>query len=142
HVPGHKAALRAALTGIISKAPLGLALEHAGAALGAAPRHMLHDGLGVLALREARACQEAAKAAVLDDHLPAAQLADLLGLLLGHLEAGVLEGFLRLLHVLVEAGIEIGKHLLPGKLALLYLVELLLHMRGKGHINDILEALL
>ena len=103
---------------------------------------MLHDGLGVLALREARACQEAAKAAVLDDHLPAAQLADLLGLLLGHLEAGVLEGFLRLLHVLVEAGIEIGKHLLPGKLALLYLVELLLHMRGKGHINDILEALL
>src|SRR5699024_7376626 len=84
HVPGHKAALRAALTGIISKAPLGLALEHAGAALGAAPRHMLHDGLGVLALREARACQEAAKAAVLDDHLPAAQLADLLGLLLGH----------------------------------------------------------
>ena len=100
---------------------------------------MLHDGLGVLALREAGARQEAAKAPILDDHLSAAQLTDLLGLLLGDLEPGVLEGLLGLLHIPVKALVEVFQYLLPGDFPLLDQIQLLLHMGGELHVDDVLE---
>ena len=73
HVPGHEAAGSAGLAGVVSVAPLGLALEHSAAAFGAAAGHPLHQGLCVLAVREAGTGQEFAEAAHLDDHLSAAQ---------------------------------------------------------------------
>ena len=119
---------------------LGLALEHTAPALGAAARHMLHDGLGVFAFGVARTGQEFAEAAQTDDHPAPAELADLVRDLLGDLDAGVLQRLLGSLHLGVEAGIEIAEDLLIAALAGLDVVELVFHPGSELHVDHVVEA--
>ena len=139
HVPSHEAALGPLLTGIVGIALFGLSLQHAAAALRAPARHPLHNGLGVLALRIAGASHKAAKAAHFDHHIPAAQLTNLIGFLIGHLQPGVLQGFFRFLHLLVEALVEVPQDVLPVPLALFHLVQAVFHVGGKLNVNDVVE---
>ena len=116
HVPGHEAAGRAALTGVIGIAALALALEDGAAALRAAARHFFRDGLRELALRIAGTGEEFAEPARLHDQIAAADLALLLGDLIRHLEPGILERLLGVEHLLMEIGIELLQHVFPAAL--------------------------
>ena len=107
HVPGHKATLSPLLAGVIGVALLRLPLQHAAAAFRAPAWHTFHNGLGVFALRIPGAGHKAAKTAHLDDHLSTAQLANLIGFLIGHLQSRVLQGLLRVLLLLMETLVEV-----------------------------------
>ena len=102
---------------------------------------MLHQRLGVAALREARTGQESSEPTGFDDHFPSAQLASLIGFLFRHLQAHALQRFLGILQLLAETVIEFRQKGLPLLLALLHGVQTGLHIGGKLHINDIVEPL-
>lgn len=85
--------------------------------------------------------QKPAKAAALDDHFAPAQLTDLIGLFIRHLDAHTVESFLGILHLAVEILIEIAQDGLPADLSGLDLVELVLHIRRELDIDDVAEAL-
>ena len=118
------------------------ALHQPPAALGAAARHLHHQRHGEAALGIARAGQEAAEPAGLDHQVPPALGADLLADLVGHLDAGTLQIFFRLLQVLVKVSVKFPQHALPGRGALLHGVQLLLHMGGEFQIGDVGEFFL
>ena len=103
---------------------------------------MFDNGLGERALRPARAGQEAAELAVFDHKVPPAQITDLVGLLYGDLDTGPLEGLLGLLHLLVEALVEVAQNGLIGQLAGLHLVKAVFHAGGELHVDDVVEAVL
>ena len=142
YIPGHEAAFLSTLTGIEGIALFGLALEHTAAALGAAAGHTLHQRLGVLALREARAGQELAEAAHFDDHLPAAELTDLVGLLLGHLQSDTLQCRLCILQLFFKILVKIRQQILPVLLSRFHSVQTVFHIGSEAHVYNILEALL
>src|SRR5262249_26347718 len=93
----------------------------------------------VITLRVARAAEEEAVAADALEEFALAALLTLLprgnaGLVGLHLPLGLLE-------VELKALVESLDRFLPGQLAFLDLVELLLHARGEADIEDVLEAL-
>ena len=70
-VPGDELARRVFVAGIVDKAARGLFLDDLCAADRAGCARVLGDRLGIRAFREARAGEELAEAAGLDDHMPA-----------------------------------------------------------------------
>ena len=141
HIPGHKATLGALLAGIISIALFGLALEHTAAAFGAPARHPLHNGLRILTLRVTGAGQKPAEPARLDHHIPATDLANLVGDLLRHLEAHILQCLLCVGQLFAEIRVEIGQNLLPGQFTFFHLIQLLLHTGSEFYVHNVIESL-
>src|SRR5437870_3894233 len=107
-------------------------LDHADLAL------LLDEVLGVLAVRIARAGQEAAHAAPLDHHRAAALLAHQIGGLLLALHVAHLR--FRRLEALLERLVELAHHGLPVDLPFLDLVQLLLHPRRELHVHHAREG--
>ena len=139
--PGHKATVGAPLTAIVGIATLGLTLEDGAAALGAAARHFLHDGLGILALGEAGTGQEFTETADLDHHVPPAFLADLLGYFVGYFQPDTLQCCFRIGHFPMETLVKICQNGMPLAFACLHIVQLGFHVGGKLHIDDVLEMI-
>src|SRR5699024_302267 len=92
-VPGHEIApgslvlVAVVLTAVVGVAVAGGLLEDAATALGAPAGHGHHQWLGEGALRVAGAGQEATETSALDHHFPPADVADLVALLGGDLQA-------------------------------------------------------
>ena len=127
------------LTAVVIITALGFFLQQPGAALGAGHAGVLGDGLGVFTLRIARAGQEFAEAAVFDDHSTAAELADLIGFLIGDLDALFVQIDLRLLQLRGKVRIKLPQDLPVIHLAGFHLVQLGLHGGGELDIHDILK---
>ena len=153
HVPGHEiAALGLHLAVQVLAAVVGVLLvglfAHTGAlhqtapALGAPAGHLHHQRLGEGALRPAGAGQKPPEPAHLHHHFPAAQVAHLVGLLVGHLDALPVQLGLRLFQLRVETGVELAQHLLPLGLPRLHLVQAALHLGGEVGVHDVREFLL
>ena len=130
------------LTAVIGVAVPGGLLQDAAAALGALAGHLDDQGLRKRTVREAGAGQEAAKPPGLHHHLPPAHVADLVGDLVGDLDAGAVQVFLGLLHLLAEVLVEIAQDLLPVLFAILDFVQAALHVGGEGIVHDVLELVL
>ena len=131
-----------ALTGVIGKALAGRALEQAAAAGRALAGHLDDDGHRETALRVARAGEEAAEAAVFIHELAPAVRADLVRLLIRHLEVLALELDFGVVEVCVKVLIIFAQHVLPRHLAGLDLVEIRLHIGGELQIDDVAEIFL
>ena len=133
-----------AVVGVLLARLLALAgtLEQAAAALGTLAGHLHHQRHGEIALRPAGAGQEAPKPPGLDDQVPAALGADLLGHLVGHLDALAVQLLLSFVKLRLKVIIECREHLLPVHAALFHLVQLFLHLGGEGGVHDVLELVL
>lgn len=100
------------------------ALHQPSAALRAAARHLDHERHGEAAFGIAGAGEEGGlEAAGLDDELASAFGADLLRLLVGHLEMDALELLFRLLEIGFKAAVKFTQNILPRDLAPLDGVE-------------------
>ena len=152
HIPGHEIAPGAfvggvePLTAVIGILLAGLfadagALHEPPAALGAAARHLHHQGLGEGALRISGTGQEPAEPAGLDYHIAAAYVALLLGDLVGDLQIYALHVLLHLLEIALETAVKLPQQLLPGDLAAFHLIQLVLHPGGELHVHNVREAL-
>ena len=135
-VPRHERTGRVFLTAQIAIAAFGLLFDDAGAAQRALDAGVLDNRLGELALRIVRAREELAEAAELDDHLTAAVFADFLGLLRTDLDTLSLHVGLGLLQCGGEIVIEPVENLHIADLALLDLVQLLLHLGGEAQVGN------
>ena len=131
-----------ALTSVVGKALAGRALEQTAAAGRALAGHLDDDGHRKAALRVAWAGKEAAEAAVFIHELAPAVRADLVRLLIRHLEMLALELDLGVVEVRVKVFIILAQHVLPRHLAGLDLVEVRLHVGGELQIDDVAEVLL
>ena len=142
HIPGHEVAVGVALTAVVDAALSALALQHTAlAALGADAAGVLHEALGAAALGEAAAGQELAVLAHLDDHGTAAEVADLAGRLVRHLDLLAFHVLLGLLEAGGEALVEVVHGLVPVRLAALDLIEVFFHLCREVHVHDVGELL-
>ena len=75
--------------------------------------HLDHDRLGKAALWIPRAGQKTAEAPRLDDKVPSADLTDLVGDLVGDLDAHAVQRLLRAVQFLVKAAVKLVDDVLP-----------------------------
>ena len=151
HIPGAELAgsrlrlgggvVLAAIVGILLAAVLAHtgALHQPSAAHGAAAGHLHHQRHGEAAIGITGASQELAESAVTLHQILAAYRTDLLA-----------DGR-RNIHILAVAGVaqaaleiavEITDYIFPGHIAFFHAVKLILHMRGKLQIGDVVKILL
>ena len=131
-----------AFTGIVGKALARCPLEQTAAAGRALTGHLDHDGHREAALRVAGAGKEAAEAAVFVHELAPAVRADLVRLLIRHLEVLALKLDLGVVEVCVKVLIILAQQILPRDGSGLDLVEIGLHVGGEFQVDDIAEILL
>ena len=120
---------------------LTLTLEDRATTLGTTTGHFFNNRLGALTLRETGASKELTEAADLNDHVSATFITFLLGDFVRHFDPGPLQSRLCFLHLLVEIPVKAFQHIAPVALAGFHIIQLILHMRGEFHIDDILETL-
>ena len=134
----------AAVVGVLLPVFLALSrpLHQPPAALGAAARHLHHQGHGEIALREAWAGQEAPKPSGFHHQIPPAFRAHFRGHFVRHLDAHALQVLLRLFQALVEVPVKVPQNPLPGDAAPLHEVQLLLHMGGELEVGNVGEFVL
>ena len=138
-IPGHELTGGVFIAAVVHIAARGFLLDYLCAAHRAGRAGVLGDRLGVGALREARAGEELAEPAGLDDHVAAALFADHVRDLILDLDTLALEVDLRLLQRVLKTVIEVVQQLDIVQLARLDLVELLLHVGGELVVRDRLE---
>ena len=131
-----------ALTGVVGKALARRPLEQTAAAGRALAGHLDDDRHREAALRVAGTGKEAAKAAVFVHELAPAVRADLVRLLIRHLEVLALKLDLSVVEVCVKVLIILAQQVLPRDGSGLDLVEIGLHVGGEFQVDDIAEILL
>ena len=129
----------AAVVGVTVAAGL---LQNAAAALGTLAGHLDDQRFCEGALRIAGAGQEPSEPSGFDDHLLAADVADLIGKLVGNLDPLAVQVLFRLLQLSVESLIETVEHILPVLLARLHCVQVFLHFGGESGVHHVLELIL
>ena len=102
---------------------------------------MLHQRLGIFAVRESGTSQEFTETAHLDDHFPTAELADFVSFLIGHLQPLAFHGNFCIGQFLAETFVEFAQQSFPVLLTLFHGIQSGLHVGGKFHIDNIIEPL-
>src|SRR5581483_4990528 len=134
-VPSSEIACGVCAAAVEHSALLGAALHQLAAAARTFHAQLILNALGVPALREARAGQEASEPAEFDHHVPAALRAGLVGLLICNLDP--LDRLSRLFDSLVEGLIEALEHRHPEALTRGDVVQLLFQIGGELDVNDV-----
>ena len=134
----------AAVKGVLLARLFGLAgaFEQPPAADGTFAGHLHHQGHGKIAVGPAGAGQKPAEPPGFDDQISSALGADLLGDLVGHLDAFTVQVLLRLLQLGVKILVELSEKGLPVGRTLLHLVQPLLHLGGEVVVHNVVEFVL
>ena len=110
-LPGHKIAFRVILAAEVFSALFRLFDDHLPAAFGAGHAYFLKIGLGILTVRKAGTGQKFAVRTILDHHVAAALITDLIRNLICY--GDCLQLCLRLLNRLVQIRIKVADYGLP-----------------------------